>query len=44
MKNSCLAKYRKFGQVSECLDNQSAAETSAIVDGRSPFASVDHAH
>ena len=38
MKDSCLAKYRKFGQGSECLDNQSAVETSAIVDWRSPLA------
>jgi len=42
MKDSCLAKSRKFGHVFERLDNQSAAETSAIVDQRSPLALGDH--
>ena len=42
MNDSCLAKYRKFGQISERLDNPSAAEPSAIVDQRSPLALGDH--
>jgi hypothetical protein len=43
MKDSCLAKYWKFGHNSERFDNPSAAETSAIVDQRSPLALGGHA-